>query len=181
MTNDREEGITMTFSSAFGAIGAAFVLGALVVLLRPHLERKATSPPLSDHLKRAEDWLQANGYHVVRGRQEAEWIGYHDNDEFRKLLAVDFIARKGADYYAVKVTQMAEVEVSGLRLREEWFPVWNAFSVKGILHLDVMEGRAHTIDFDLKVPRYVGVRRLGHRTGWVLAGALAMFAWLHHA
>lgn len=169
----------MTSSSILGIFGAIVVVVVLFIVLRPRGHGISKAPDLNDHAERAQAWLATQGYVVVRGRQEAEWIGYHDKDEFRKLLSVDYIVRKGADYYAVKLTHTAGTEVSGLKLREEWYPLWNAFGVKGIIHLDVLENQSHTIDFEVKTPYYVRLRRLSLRSGLMATGALVMFAWMH--
>ena len=169
----------MTFANWLGIMGAAALLVFVWIALFPPGEKKGESAKLSDHMDRAKAWLADNGYHIVRGRQVAQWVGYYDKDEYRKLLSIDFIVRKGADYFAVKVTRDQDQEISGLKLREEWFPLCDAFGVKGILHLDVSSGEPHTIDFEVVPPRYVRIRQLGYKSGWMLTGAIAMFALLH--
>lgn len=169
----------MTPSSLFGLLGAIIVIALIGAALRPRRTVVPKAPPLNHHAELAEAWLASQGYIVVRDRQEAEWIAYHDKDEFRKRLSVDYIVRQGASYYAVKLTQTSDIEVSGLRLREEWYPLWNAFGVKGIIQLDVYANQAHTIDFEIKQPRYVMLRRWSAKSSWLAAGAFMMFAWMH--
>lgn len=164
--------------------GIALVIGGLFVLLilRSMLRqwRQGDSKvPLRGRLHAAREWMQENGYHVVRVRQRSEWVGYYDSREFRKQYIADFIARKGAKYYAVKVLSSREKGLNGLKMRDQWFPLYMGFRVDGILHLDVDNERVHEVDFELKSPAFVIWRKIINRSLWFLAGMIVALAWFH--
>jgi hypothetical protein len=159
-------------------IGAAFVL-LVVRSMFQQWRSPDEQTPLRGRLSAAREWLEANGYQVVQVRARSEWIGYYDAREFRKQLIADFIVRQGAKYYAVKVASGRETGINGAKLRDQWYPLYTAFQVHGILHIDLDREQAHMVDFDLKPPRYVIWRKAVNRGLWLLSGVVIAFAWLH--
>ncbi|MCL6444726.1 MAG: hypothetical protein K6T83_14945 [Alicyclobacillus sp.] len=146
--------------------------------------RQPGAMPMPGRYQAARAWLEANGYHVVRTRQRSEWVGYYDKREFRKSVIVDFIVRQGAKYYAVKVVHSRdnrEENMSGLKLRDQWYPIVVAFRVHGVLHLDLDGEQVHLVDFELKAPAFVRWQVIFNRSMWLLTGVLITFAWLHRA
>ncbi|MCL6453210.1 MAG: hypothetical protein K6T78_06210 [Alicyclobacillus sp.] len=135
--------------------------------------------PIRGKLRAASEWLEENDYRILRVRQRAEWTGYYDARAFRKQLIADFIVRKGARTYAVKVMNAREQEVSGQRMRDQWQPLVEAFHVNGVLHIDLDREQVHEIDFSIQSPRYVVWQKLANRALWMLLGALAALLWLH--
>jgi hypothetical protein len=141
--------------------------------------RNRSETPLRGKLSAAREWLEANGYRVLRVRERGEWIGYYGDKEFKRSLIADFIVRKGAKYYAVKLVQSRERGVNGAKLRDLWFPLYTAFQVQGILHVDVDQERVQVIDFEIKYPSYVLWRTVVNRSLWFLAGAVLALVWFH--
>ncbi|MBX5436295.1 MAG: hypothetical protein IRZ33_03660 [Alicyclobacillaceae bacterium] len=162
--------------------GLAWLLCGLLVLVvvRSLLVRTgAERVPLHGRFHAAREWLEGNGYQVVRVRERAEWLGYYDDREFRKPLVADFIVRKGSRYYAVKLVSPRDPGVSGARLRDQWYPLWTAFDVSGILHIDLDSEQVHIIDFELKRPRYLHWRTVLNRGLWLISGVVITYAWLY--
>ncbi|MCL6626080.1 hypothetical protein [Alicyclobacillus shizuokensis] len=159
-------------------IGAAFVLLVLRSMLSQWRSSEQTTP-LRGKLSAAKQWLEDNGYQITHVKARCEWVGYYDSREFRKTLTADFIVRKGARSFAVKVVNARESGMSGTRMREQWYPLYAAFQVDGILHLDVDQEHAHTVDFEVKAPRYVVTRKVINRCLWLLSGVLLGLIWSH--
>jgi hypothetical protein len=137
------------------------------------------STPLRGKMNKAREWLEENGYQVIRIRERCEWTGYYDEREFSKTLTADFIVRRAARLYAVKVVNARDHGINGLKLRDQWYPLYIAYGVHGILHVDVDTDRVHVVDFALKSPPYVHWRRVANRGTWLLSGALLALAWFH--
>jgi hypothetical protein len=135
--------------------------------------------PLRGKFRAAMDWLEENGYQVLRVRERAIWTGYYDSRQFERQLIADFIVRKGAKTYVVKLTSTRDKGVNGLKLRGDWQPLVTAFNVNGALQVDVENEQVHSIDFTLKSPSYVLWRRVLNRSLWFCAGVLAAVVWLH--
>ncbi|MCL6594107.1 MAG: hypothetical protein K6T31_09040, partial [Alicyclobacillus sp.] len=98
---------------------------------------------------------------------------------FVRPLVADFIVRQGARYYAVRLARPRDPLVSGVKLRDEWYPLYVALGVHGILHVDVEEEQVQVVDFEVRQPSYLAWRRMVNRSLWFLGGALAALAWLH--
>jgi len=141
--------------------------------------KRRSEIPLRGKFAAASEWLEENGYHIIRVRQRGEWIGYYGERAYKKSLIADFIVRQGARYYAVKLVSSRDRGVTGVKLRDQWFPVYVAFGVEGILHVDVESEKVHVVDFDVKSPRYVVWRKAVNRGLWFLSGAIVTLAWLH--
>ncbi|MCL6633630.1 MAG: hypothetical protein K6T63_13490 [Alicyclobacillus herbarius] len=161
-------------------IGAAFV-SLVVRSMFSQWRSPEQAVPLKGKLSTAKEWLEENGYQVVRVKPRAEWIGYYDAREFRKTLTADFIVRKGPHSYLVKVVNARDTGISGTRLRDQWYPLYVAFQVDGILHVDLDQEQAHKVDFDLNAPRYTTTRKVVNRCLWLLSGILIGLIWSHMA
>lgn len=135
--------------------------------------------PLRGKFRTAMDWLEENGYQVLRVRQRVKWTGYYDSRQFEHQLIADFIVRKGAKTYVVKLANTRDKGVNGLMLRGDWHPLVTAFNVSGALQVDVENEQVHSIDFTLKSPSYVLWRRVLNRLLWFGTGVLAAVVWLH--
>jgi hypothetical protein len=163
--------------------GMAVIVGILLVwlVLRSMFRqwRQTDSVPLRGKYKAAREWLEENGYQITRVRQRVEWIGYYDQRSFSKQLIADFIVRQGARYYAVKVVNARETGVNGQKLRDQWYPLYIAYGVHGVLHIDVDHEQVHVVDFSVKTPSYVLWRRILNRSLWLLSGIVIAFAWIH--
>jgi len=164
--------------------GLAIVIGSIFVLwvsksILLHVRQGAHETPLRGKLSAARDWLEENGYTIVRVRDRVEWVGYYDEKEYKKQFIADFIVRQGPKYYAVKVQNSRDKGVSGQKLRDNWYPLFVNFAVHGVLHLDVDAERAHVIDFDIHRPSYVRWRIFINRSLWFAAGMVVALAWLH--
>lgn len=162
----------------------AMMLGLAVVSwvawsILDHWRQSGARAQVRGKMKEAQDWLDGNGYRVVRARVRGEWIGYYDQRAFRKPLIADFVVRKGARYYAVKVMNARDQGVSGQRLRDQWYPLAVGLNVHGILHLDMERESVHVVDFDVRAPAHVMWRRVLNRSLWLLAGVVVALAWLN--
>lgn len=161
----------------------AMLFGAIVVywLVKSMFAQWFRQPtvPLRGKLSAARDWLEENGYHIIRVRERGEWIGYYGERAFKKTLIADFIVRQGAKHYAVKLVGSRDQGVNGVKLRDQWFPLFAAFRVDSILHIDVDKEKIQVIDFDLKQPSYVLWRTALNRGLWFAAGAIVALAWFH--
>lgn len=135
--------------------------------------------PLRGKFRAAMDWLEENGYEIVRVRQRATWTGYYDNRQFERQLIADFIVRKGARTYVVKLSNTRDKGMNGIKMRGEWQPLVAAFHVSGALQIDVDNEQVHSIDFTTKSPPYVVWRKILNRALWFVSGALAAIIWLH--
>jgi hypothetical protein len=156
-------------------IGIVYWLGKSLFMGR----KRGGETPLRGKLSTARDWLEENGYQIVRVRERGEWIGYYGDKSFKKSLIADFVVRKGPKYYAVKLLQSRDQGVNGVKMRDQWFPLYVAFGVHGILHIDVDEERVQVIDFEWKSPQYVRWKTVVNRSLWFLLGVLVAMAWLH--
>lgn len=141
--------------------------------------RNHSTPPLRGKMSTAREWLEENGYQVVRIRERCQWSGYYDEREFSKQLIADFVVRQGAKLYAVKVMNARDQAINGLKLRDQWYPLYIAYGVHGVLHMDVDAERVHMVDFSVKSPPYVRWRRVVNRSVWLLSGAVLALAWIH--
>ncbi len=158
-------------------IAVAFVWLVIKSMFRQWGKEKQT--PLRGKFRAAMDWLEENGYQIIRVRQRATWTGYYDRRQFERQLIADFIVRKGARTYVVKVTNARDKGVNGVKLRGEWHPLVEAFHVHGALQIDVENEQIHSIDFTMKSPSYVKWRKVLNRTLWFCAGAFTAVMWLH--
>lgn len=157
-------------------IGFGFVLIVIRSMFQ-HWHHTRSETPVKGKLNAAKEWLEENQYQVMRVRVRSEWIGFYDSREFRKQYIADFIVRKGGKYYAVKVLSTREGTLNGLKMRDLWYPLQQAFAVDGVLHLDLDHDKAHVVDFQLKSPSYVWIRKTIHRMLWLLAGMLLALMW----
>ncbi|WDL97037.1 hypothetical protein [Alicyclobacillus sp. ALC3] len=135
--------------------------------------------PLRGKYRAAMEWLEGNGYRVLRARERSTWVGYYGDREFQKQLIADFIVRQGAKTYAVKLASSREKGISGAKLRDSWFPLYVLFGVQGILHIDVEHEVVQVVDFDLKPPSRVVWARVINRFLWLLGGALLALVVMH--
>lgn len=168
----------MGWRDVFALLMCAGIVYWLVKSIFSQLRHRSETP-LRGKLSAARDWLEANGYRIIRVRERGEWVGYYGDKAFKKSLIADFVVRKGAKSYAVKLVQSRDQGVNGVKLRDLWFPLYTAFHVQGILHLDVDQERVHVIDFEIKRPSYVLWRTVFNRMLWFLAGAVVALAWFH--
>lgn len=163
--------------------GVAILMGvALVfVVLRSMFSQwgGGKEVPIRGKLRAASEWLEENGYQIVKVRQRAEWTGYYDAREFRKQLIADFVVRKGARTYVVKVLNARDQSVNGQRFRDQWQPLIEAFQVHGVLHIDVDKEQVHEVDYSIRSPKYVAGRKVINRALWMVSGALVALVWLH--
>lgn len=162
----------------FGAIFVGVVFLYIVIRSITQHYRSSEATPLRGKHRAAQEWLEENGYKVIRVRERGSWEGYYDRRAFEKQLIADFVVRQGGKYYAVKVMNSRDKQVSGQKLRDQWFPLFVAFGVDGVLHIDVDSEQVHTVDFSLRTPSYARWRRLTNRGLWLLSGifiALAFF------
>jgi len=127
----------------------------------------------------AREWLEGNGYRIIRIREQAEWVGYYNEKAYRKQLVADFIVRQGPKTYAVKILSARDEQVNAQRMRDFWYLFFTAFGVNGVLHIDVNEERASLIDFDVQSPRYLLWKRITNRSLWFLAGMVFTFILIH--
>lgn len=127
----------------------------------------------------AREWLEGNGYRVIRIREHAEWAGYYNEKEYRKQLVADFIVRHGPKMYAVKVSSARDEPITAQRMRDYWYLFYTVFGVHGVLHIDVAEERIAVIDFDVQFPRYVYWKKVINRTVWFLSGMIFTFILIH--
>lgn len=133
--------------------------------------------PIRGRLKAASEWLEENGYQIQRVRQKAEWAGYYDAREYKKQMIADFIVRKGARTYVVKVMSARDQGMNGHKLRADYVPLIEAFGVQGVLQIDMEKEDVHEIDSSLKSPSFVLWRRVLNRALWMLGGALLALMW----
>jgi len=162
----------------------AFLIGILVVggTLRSIFVHWRSTPqgvPLQGWYQAAENWLQGNGYQVLRRGQKANWSGYVDATEYKEALVADFIVRKAGSSYAVQVGKWDSESSSGTELRTKWFPVCSAFRVDGVIFIDVDGEAIHNVDFEVASPSYVVWKQIMNRMMWLMSGVLMTFAWLH--
>lgn len=162
----------------------ALLIGAGVLLLvaRSILSQWRSSSagvPLRGKFRAAHEWLEGNGYRVIRVRERSTWVGYYGDRQFEKQLIADFIVRQGAKTYAVKLASAREHGVSGAKLRDNWFPLFVNFGVHGILHIDVEHEQVRVVDFEMKKPARVVMAKVINRTLWLLSGALVALVWMH--
>ncbi|QQE76964.1 hypothetical protein [Alicyclobacillus sp. SO9] len=159
-------------------IGAAFVLLVLKSMFG-QWRQSDNKTPLRGRFSTAKEWLEENGYKILKIRQRSEWVGYYDSREFRKQYIADFVVKKGAKSYAVKLQSARDKGLSGQKVRDMWYPLFTAFQVDGILHLDVDNDKVHLIDFQLKSPGFVRWRTFVNRSLWFLSGMIAALALFH--
>ncbi len=157
-----------------GCLAMVYWLGKSVFF-----SKRPTEVPLRGKLSAARNWLDDNGYQIVRVRDRVEFAAFYGDKEYKKSFIADFVVRKGAKYYAVKLASARDTGVSGAKLREQWFPVYVVFGVQGILRIDVDEERVQVIDFSWKTPGHLRRRAMMQRLGWFLLGVLVAMAWLH--
>ncbi len=163
-------------------VGLIIGLGFVLLVLRSmfqHWRNNRSDTPLKGKMSVAKAWLEENNYQIIRVRERSEWVGFYDAREFRKQYIADFIVRRGGKYYAVKVLNAREGSLNGLKMRDLWYPLQQGFAVDGILHLDLDHDKAHTVDFELKSPSYVWIRKMVHRLLWLLAGMLLALVLFH--
>jgi hypothetical protein len=163
--------------------GLAIVIGCgfLYIIIRSITLQvwRNTDAPLRGKQKAAQEWLEANGYKVLKVRERGRFISYYDSRAFEKQIIADFIVRHAGKLYAVKVQNAREQSVSGQRLRSDWYPLFAVLGVDGILHIDLERDEVHVIDFDVKSPSYVTWRKVTNRSLWFLSGVLIALAWFH--
>lgn len=162
----------------------ALLIGVGVLLLVGHsiVSQWRTADkgvPLRGKYRAAMEWLEANGYRVIRTRERSTWVGYYGERQFQKQLIADFVVRQGAKTYAVKLASAREKGISGAKLRDSWFPLFVLYGVQGILHVDVEHEVVQIVDFDMKPPSRVVWARVINRSLWLLAGALLTLVVLH--
>lgn len=161
----------------------ALVIAALLVwlVMKSMFKQwgKDKQTPLRGKFRTAMEWLEENGYQILRIRQRATWTGYYDNRQFERQLIADFIVRKGARTYVVKLANTRDKGMNGIKLRGEWQPLVAAFHVHGALQIDIDNELVHNIDFTTKSPGYVTWRKALNRLLWFLTGALTAIVWLH--
>jgi|GEM_PF-4058794 len=159
-------------------VGVIFVL-ALVQSMFRQWRGGRNHIPLKGRLHVARQWLEDNDYQIVRVRERSEWIGYYDSREFRKQYIADFIVKQGGKFYVVKIHSSRDTGLSGQKLRDHWYPLYMAFQVDGVLHLDVEREQVHVVDFELRSPPFLLWRRVINRSLWFLAGMIVALAWFH--
>lgn len=164
-------------SVLFSAFAGLIAMGGAWSIWQSLL-RKRVAPKLSGRYQAARQWLEGNGYEVLKEKCESEWTAYYDDRVYRVPLAADFIVRKGAHTYAVNAGS-GDSEMTVERLQSEGYPVCAAFGVDGLLVIDVEREAVHTADFELKHPSGFWVRRAMNRSLWLLSGVLIAFAWMH--
>ncbi len=142
-------------------------------------QRGSQQVPLKGKFKAAREWLESNGYQVLRVRERAEWAGYYDGRKFQKTFIADFIVRQGTHSYVVKIVNEREKGINGVKLRDQWYPLVVAFGVNGILHIDVDAEQVHVIDFELKQPGYARRKRWVQHGVWMVVGILMGFVLSH--
>lgn len=161
----------------------AILLGLLLVglVIRSMFAQWGASreTPVRGRQRAALEWLEENGYQIVRVRQRAQWTGYFDSREFRKQLIADFIVRKGARNYVVKVKSSRDRGLNGQKFREQWQPLIEGFHVHGALQIDLDKDEVHEVDYSIQSPRYIIWQKVLNRVLWMLAGALIALMWLH--
>ncbi|RIV22994.1 hypothetical protein D2Q93_08500 [Alicyclobacillaceae bacterium I2511] len=163
--------------------GGALLLavGLLWILFRSLFwhRRGNQQVPLKGKFKATREWLDGNGYQVLRVRERAEWAGYYDDRQFQKTLIADFIVRQGTHSYVVKIASERDKGINGVKLRDQWYPLVIAFGVHGVLHIDVDGERVHVIDFELKQPGYARRKRWIQHGTWLVMGILLAFVLSH--
>lgn len=162
----------------FIAIGC-FIVGMVLKSMFRHWQTPSELSPLEGWYKSTEKWLEGNGYQVLRRKQRAKWRGYLDTQEYEHALTADFIVRKDGKTYAVEVGAWNNELLSEDQLKSNWYPIYSAFGVEGILFVDVDHEAVHTVDFEVTSPSYVVWKRVFNRGLWLVSGVIVTFAWLH--
>ncbi|MDQ0188372.1 hypothetical protein JI721_15635 [Alicyclobacillus cycloheptanicus] len=157
-------------------------LGVLLLVARSIINQwrgRGAGTPLRGKFKAAQEWLEANGYHILRVRDRGEWTGYYGTRAFHKHLIADFIVRQGGKTYVVKLASAREKGMNGAKLRDTWYPMYVVFGVKGILHVDVENEQVQVVDFEVKPPPHVVWSKVINRALWLLSGMLIALVWMH--
>jgi hypothetical protein len=142
-------------------------------------QSKEQLTPLHGRPAAARDWLEKNGYHIVRTAERAVWYGYVDTREYVREWTVDFIVRKNARDYAVKLFDARRDSLSEDRLRSEWFPLFEACGVQGLILIDPDGEVVRHMEFVVRPPARVFWKRIGQRALWLAAGVVMALAWFH--
>lgn len=157
----------------------------IVALVGYHIMRQWLIKPTYTHLEgdqtKAKEWLEKNGYEITRVKECAEWTLYLDTQSIREKLMVDFIVRKHGKYYAVIVQDKINYVSLPSDAQLNWYSIFTLYSVSGILQLDLHEETIHSIDFDLRQPKLVTIRKIFNRFTWFFAGIACAFMWIHKA
>lgn len=169
----------MDWSQIWALLIGIVVVGGTLRSLFKHWRSTPDGVPLQGWYQAAENWLQGNGYQVLRRRQKAHWSGYVDETEYKQALVADFIVRKAGSSYAVQVGKWDFGLALGAEMRANWFPICSAFRVDGVLFIDVDGEATHSIDFQVAPPSYVVWKHVMNRIIWLMSGVLMTFAWLH--
>ncbi len=125
---------------------------------------------LNGHLHIARDWLEDNGYEIVRSSGIAGFSAYYDKEVIQEKLVADFIVRKFGKYYAVLVSEEKEQLLDKEQIFYTWYPIYSVFAVHGILEVNVHTEQIREIDFEISPPRFVSFRRVIQRAIWFASG-----------
>lgn len=162
----------------FEAVSVSVVILVLRSIWVSWRNRENIEPPRGPKTQ-CQSWLIENGYDIVQVNDLAEWTAYIDSDTHRVEFLVDFIVRKYGKYYAVKVRHHGDPELTEAELRREWYPLTSIFGVSGAIYIDVEYERVQYIEFEIRSPRRVLVRRVVNRSLWFTAGLVVAVALMH--
>ena len=129
-----------------------------------------------EHLVRACDFLQQQGYRIVDERVGHELSSYFGNHKYTTYLIADYIIEKEGSRYPAKVRSSRDPErVSGVWLRKNFFPIYEQYR-SPIAYVDADMGTIEWIDFAIDYPAQYFRRRWLSRLIWLLIGVV--LGWL---
>lgn len=129
-----------------------------------------------EHMLKACDFLQAEGYRIVDERVGHELSSYVGSKKYTTYLIADYIIEKEGTRYPVKVRSARDPErMSGVWLRKNFFPLYEQYRAP-IAYVDADLGSIEWIDFALDYPAQYFRKRWQSRLVWLLLGMV--LGWL---
>lgn len=127
---------------------------------------------MEGNLHIAGEWLCENGFDIVHRSRSAQFAVYWDKEVLQEKLVAHFIVRKAGKFYAVIVRNQEESSFNKEQVYSQWFPIFNAFAVHGVLELNIHTEHIRFINFEIASPRFVYWRRVMQRSIWFLSGVM---------
>ncbi len=134
-----------------------------------------------EHLIRAADILQEQGYRIVGERIAHEVASYIGNRKFVSYIVVDYMVEKEGLQYPVKVRSPRDPDrMSGALLRRQFLTLYTLYETP-IAYVNPYTGMIDLVDFALDFPGRHYRRRWRTRLLWLCVGvALGWLLSLSH-
>lgn len=95
--------------------------------------------------------MEEAGYEVICGKKKVPLLIEVDDEPLDSRLFVDYFARKGEEFFVVKLAKQRQpIQWTGSGVREKLMPYCYLFAeTHGVLYVDVEEGKVRKIRMDV--------------------------------